>query len=199
MDRDISTLKTSTKIVFVVIFLVVMVVVGIGAFNLGKNFAEAENTEQKEKVDDKKEDEKEPTKTEEEPTKTESIEDEFVLDSDKRFIITTDSKYNTMQNDGGSHINIYYQVDLEEKVAYKLQDKYVGFKGYEYKGHLMNKKELSDEDVLEIEELVDKMIKDKDQVPEEETYKFYTLETKDYEEIKITNKDYQLKIVDLLE
>ncbi len=191
MDRDVSSLKTRTKIILVVIAVVLLVGCCVGAFLLGKNFTDSKDVEQKET--DKKEGKESPE------TEDEYKADEFVLDSNKKFIITTNSKYMTLQNDGGSYTSIYYQVDLDKRVAYKLQDKYVGFKGFEYKGRVVNKQEIYEEEVLIIQGLVDKIIKENGQVPEEEAYKFYTLETRDNKEVKITNKDYQLELIDLLE
>ena len=48
----------------------------------------------------------------------------FQLDSDKKYEITTDEKYYTMQNDGGSHTNVYYQLDFEDAIVVKHEDTY---------------------------------------------------------------------------
>ena len=58
----------------------------------------------------------------------------FEVNTIDKYIFTTDMKWLTMQNDGGSHINIYYQVDLQNNIIKKCQDEYKGFKGYVYKG-----------------------------------------------------------------
>ena len=36
----------------------------------------------------------------------------FILDSDSKYILTTNTKILTMQDDGGSHMNNYYQIDM---------------------------------------------------------------------------------------
>ena len=48
----------------------------------------------------------------------------FQLDNDKKYEIITDQKYLTMQNDGGSHENVYYQRDFEENIVVKHEDFY---------------------------------------------------------------------------
>ena len=48
----------------------------------------------------------------------------FKLDSNKKYEIITDQKYLTMQNDGGSHTNVYYQLDFEEAIVVKKEENY---------------------------------------------------------------------------
>ena len=49
---------------------------------------------------------------------------EFVIDSEEKFVITTDSRYSTLQDDGGSYDNIYYNIDLTNKVVTKYLERY---------------------------------------------------------------------------
>lgn len=49
---------------------------------------------------------------------------EFELDSPNKYIVTTDMKWYTMQNDGGSHTNQYYQIDLDNNKVRKIQEAY---------------------------------------------------------------------------
>ncbi len=49
---------------------------------------------------------------------------EFNMDSDDKFVIITDTRFKTMRNDGGSHDNVYYQVDLANKVVTKFMESY---------------------------------------------------------------------------
>ena len=57
-------------------------------------------------------------------TEPEIKEYTFKLDSNKKYEIITDQKYLTMQNDGGSHTNVYYQLDFEEAIVVKKEENY---------------------------------------------------------------------------
>ncbi len=48
----------------------------------------------------------------------------FELDSKNKYIIVTDFKWLTMQNDGGSNTSIYYQIDLDNNIISKVQEDY---------------------------------------------------------------------------
>ena len=48
----------------------------------------------------------------------------FILDSVNKYEITTDFRWLTMQNDGGSNTNIYYQIDLDNNIVTKVEDVY---------------------------------------------------------------------------
>lgn len=56
------------------------------------------------------------------------------------YTIITDYKYITLQNDGGSHYNVYYKVNSNKGIIKKYEDHYIGFKGYEYKKKLVYSK-----------------------------------------------------------
>ena len=48
----------------------------------------------------------------------------MVLDSANKYIIETDFGFDTMMNDGGSHTDIYYEIDLDEKIVKKVSEYY---------------------------------------------------------------------------
>lgn len=48
----------------------------------------------------------------------------FELDSKNKYTIITDLKWKTMQNDGGSHSSLYYQIDLDNNIISKVQEDY---------------------------------------------------------------------------
>lgn len=49
---------------------------------------------------------------------------QFELDSKNKYTIITDLKWMTMQNDGGSHRSVYYQIDLDNNIIRKVQEDY---------------------------------------------------------------------------
>lgn len=89
--------------------------------------------------------------------------------------ITTDYKYITMQNDGGSNKNIYYLVSLGEKKIIKCEDSYIGFKGYEYKDKIIYEKRIYDDTIQELSLLI-KDLFNKIDVGGERNYSPYTIE-----------------------
>ena len=56
------------------------------------------------------------------------------LDASSKYVITTDMKLLTMRDDGGTHYNIYYEIDLQKSTVKKCEDYYEGLDGYVYKG-----------------------------------------------------------------
>ena len=111
----------------------------------------------------------------------------FTLDSDSKYILTTNTKIFTMQKDGGSHMNDYYQIDFDNNQVTKCEDKYVGFKGYKYKGKILYTRNLNEDEINELKLLIDEVITKKDDGQNTSTsnYNYYTLSTKDYEDISI--------------
>ncbi len=57
------------------------------------------------------------------PSKVSSNE-EFTLNSANKYIVITNTKYLTMQNDGGSHTNIFYEIDLDTNNITKIKENY---------------------------------------------------------------------------
>ena len=48
----------------------------------------------------------------------------FKLDSKNKYIVTTDYRWLTMMNDGGSNTNIYYQIDLDNNIVSQISEVY---------------------------------------------------------------------------
>lgn len=51
-------------------------------------------------------------------------EDDFVVDNKSKFQIFTDYKWKTMMNDGGSHTDIYYNIDFDNNTITKVRKDY---------------------------------------------------------------------------
>ena len=49
-------------------------------------------------------------------------DNKFEINSQNKFIITTDYRWTTMQNDGGSNTSIYYQIDLDNNTVSKVKE-----------------------------------------------------------------------------
>lgn len=90
--------------------------------------------------------------------KQDYFKSDFIVDDQGKYIITTYEKLTTMKLDGGSYTNIYYQIDLNENQVIKCEDKYVGFKGYEYVGKILYSKQLSEAEEKELKSILDKII-----------------------------------------
>ena len=48
----------------------------------------------------------------------------FILDSKNKYVVTTDMKWITMENDGGSNTSIYYQLDCVNNFVTKIKERY---------------------------------------------------------------------------
>jgi len=83
-------------------------------------------------------------------------------ESKGKYIIITDSRYNTLQNDGGSHSDIYYEIDLNKNEVKKFEDLYIGFKGYEYQGKLIYNKSINSSIAMNLGDLLDNLISKED-------------------------------------
>jgi hypothetical protein len=102
------------------------------------------------------------------------------------YIITTDSQFTTLLNDGGSHINIYYKIDLENKLIKKYEDRYIGFKGYKYKDKLIYEKYIDNKLNTEIKYALADLL-DKNDIRNEDNYAYYTIKSEDGNIKKIFN------------
>ena len=124
----------------------------------------------------------------------------FTLDSDSKYILTTNTKIFTMQKDGGSHMNDYYQIDFDNNQVTKCEDKYVGLKRYKYKGKILYTRNLNEDEINELKLLIDEVItkKDDEQNITTSNYNYYTLSTKDYEEIRIYDESIINKFESIL-
>ncbi len=126
---------------------------------------------------------------------------EFKLSTKNTYILTTDYCFKTMQNDGGSNTNIYYQIDLENNFVNKCEDKYVGFKGYEYQGKILSSKKIDSNQNSKIKEIIDTIIdkKDEEKDIEKTSYMYYTLKTIDENEIMVNDYDLIKKLTSELD
>lgn len=112
----------------------------------------------------------------------ENIDSEIDIDSDENiqaeYVIITDYRTLTLQNDGGSHYNIYYEID--NGVVKKLEDYYVGFKGYKYKRKIIYEKKLSNDLENKLIELMDLLIQ-KEDLNDTNNYSSYVIKKSDVE------------------
>lgn len=92
--------------------------------------------------------------------------DESFLDKDlsssNTYTIVTDQKYLTMQDDGGSNYNVYYEIDMSKNIIIKYEDHYIGFKGYEYRHKEIYDKVVDKELIDEIDSLIKTLIFEQD-------------------------------------
>ena len=104
-----------------------------------------------------------------------------------KYTIVTDYKFITMQNDGGSYTNVYYEVDFKSGEIKKLEDHYIGFQGYEYQGKEIYKKTLKENILKELKKLVEELIK-KEDINDPKNYSPYVIKYEDKEK-DIYNND----------
>ncbi len=114
-----------------------------------------------------------------------SVENENFTDYDYK--ITTDTRLKTLQNDGGSHVNVYYTVDFKNNLIVKYEDKYVGFKGYEYKDKVVYKKTISKSKSTKLKSVIDELA-DKEDINTDNNYFCYTIEFGN-NKVEIYNED----------
>lgn len=115
---------------------------------------------------------------------------------EKIYTIVTDTQFHTLENDGGSHTNIYYVVDFQTRVISKYEDRYIGFKGYEYKDKLIYEKELSKDKAKELNSLIDDILS-KDDINTDNNYNYYIIKDK-AKEYKIFNTSNISKLKKIL-
>lgn len=109
------------------------------------------------------------------------------------YTFVTDYKYQTLVEDNGSYISLYYEVNLNNNKIVKKSDSYVANKGYEYKGKVINTFNINDAESDSIKKIFDKIIADKDKNIDysASNYKYYVLKTYKYKDGIVTN-DYDL-------
>lgn len=107
------------------------------------------------------------------PNKKKDKKDIDVYVSDRDIYITTDDKFMTLQNDGGSYYNREYVVDYNTLVATGYEDHYIGFEGFEYQHKEFYSKQLTQEDFKKL----DKIRTDVALNPQEDVNKTYTYYT----------------------
>ena len=89
--------------------------------------------------------------------------------------ITTDLRWKTMQNDGGSNFNEYYEIYLDEQKIIKYNDYYVGFKGYKYKDEIVYEKSINTFTKTKLENIIKKLITNED-INDKNNYSPFTIE-----------------------
>lgn len=99
----------------------------------------------------------------------------YIKNNYYNYKIITDSQYKTLQNDGGSNINVYYQINLEKNKIIKYEDKYVGFTGYEYKGKIIYEKNINNSMSLKIKTIIEDLIT-KNDINDKNNYTPYVIE-----------------------
>ena len=106
----------------------------------------------------------------------------FKLDSKNKYIIITDLKWKTMQNDGGSHSSIYYQIDLDNNIISKVQEDYhanLGGTPSQHKNVIYIKK-IDTNIQSEVKSLLNEIIT-KEDINETHNYNFFTTKSLDAE------------------
>ena len=108
------------------------------------------------------------------PNKKKDKEDINVYVSDRDIYITTDDKFMTLQNDGGSYYNREYVVDYNTLVATGYEDHYIGFEGFEYQHKEFYSKQLTQEDFKKLDQIrTDVALNPQEDV--NKTYTYYTI------------------------
>ncbi len=123
---------------------------------------------------------------------------EFILDSEDKYIITTNHSTMTAMSDGGTHYDIRYNVDLGKRKVTIVQDYYKGFEGYKYKNRILFEKKLSAKEVEQIKELFNE-IKENNSGNNNGIFVGYKLEHINDEPIVISSREYIDRIEELLE
>ncbi len=115
----------------------------------------------------------------------------LIKESDNNiYTITTNFEFITMQNDGGSNINIYYEFNPNKKSIKKLEDSYnASIKGghYDYKGKEIYNKTINSSTTKELKDLLNDLIS-KEDINNPENYEPYTIKYKGKEKY-IYNKE----------
>lgn len=122
---------------------------------------------------------------------------DFILDDEDKYIVTTNTAIMTAISDGGTHYDVRYNVDLKNKKVIKVEDYYKGLEGYKYKNRIKFEKRLNDEEIEQIKELFNEL-KENSFEKENKVSGFYKLEHMKDETIKIYSDDIINKIEDLL-
>lgn len=108
----------------------------------------------------------------------------FELNSENKYRIETDMQWITMQNDGGSHTNIYYNIDLDNNVISKISEEYQANLGGNPKTTIneIYSKELDFKLQKNLKSLLAEVM-EKEDVNENKNYNFFTITTLNTEKI----------------
>ena len=132
---------------------------------------------------------------------TNKKEEPYIIgfDNENKYIVTTNTKWISMRNDGGSHTNIYYEIDFNENSIIKCEDKYVGFKGYEYKGKIIDSKKINDSQKNKLKSILNDAIKNNIDKEDSMNFDFYIISSCNNEDIKIYDEDDINRIKNMLD
>ena len=82
------------------------------------------------------------------------VKTEVVANGENRFIVHTDKKWMTMQNDGGTHYDEKFLMDFETKELWQLEDYYKGFSGWGYQNYQVEYRALTDDEIAELKDII---------------------------------------------
>lgn len=146
---------------------------------------------------------------------------EFRLDNANKYLVITNTRFATMRNDGGSHENIYYGVDLEKGEVTKYQQSVNVHLELDFTTDITKivfHKSLEENDVEELRTLLNDIYSEtnhKEEDTEEETlknateeitpkeflpkYQFYTVSNMSYGEIDVYNEEFIQNFLNIVE
>ena len=112
--------KNSIKLItiFLIIFLVIITITGFFIYKLYNDKQSTGNEQDKTDISS------EASTDKEKDTSSDLNDYVFELDSKNKYIITTDLRWKTMLDDGGSNTSLYYQIDLDNNIICKVKEDY---------------------------------------------------------------------------
>lgn len=122
----------------------------------------------------------------------------FELDDEFKYVVQTDERWMTMQNDGGTHSNSYYEINLNKNTVEKRQDyKYKNLDASSlerleksYQGELIYGKKLKKEECEDLKTLFDSILQNSDREALQ-GYMYFTLSSSNYSKVKMTTEEKQ--------
>ena len=146
---------------------------------------------------------------------------EFRLDNPNKYLVITNTRFATMRNDGDSHENIYYGIDLEKGEVTKYQQSVNVYLELDFTTDITKivfHKSLEENDVEELRTLLNDIYSEtnhKEEDTEEETlknateeitpkeflpkYQFYTVSNMSYGEIDVYNEEFIQNFLNIVE
>lgn len=128
-------------------------------------------------------------------------EEKLRLDNENIYLVVTNQKWLTMENDGGSFTSSYYKIDFDKNTVTKYEDKYNGTLGsknidYVYKEKVIDTKMLEEQEKTELKELLDRIVSQSgSEVSENDKSTFsidsYTISTEKYTDITMEKTDVE--------
>ena len=125
--KESNNIKIHLSTIFLIISLIIIIIMGFFIYKLYNDKQTADTklmnlNNQVSKLEHEIDALKSTTKDED--TSIDVNNYVFKLDSKNKYTITTDLRWKTMLNDGGSHSSIYYQIDLDNNIISKVQEDY---------------------------------------------------------------------------